>query len=876
MKRKMLTALIAMMLVLVCCFAFVACDNGGGGGEVPPPSNESVEITGVKDIHVVEGVVSNATLLDGVSATLADGTQVVPTLDRSAFGEETEQVSAGRYNVYYSYGNKKVSARLYVYGAIKLYYNDVEVSQDYIDILYSDARDSSNFTRNVVIKDSFGNLLDITKSQDSTSFNQHSGDFKVKYLAKDRAGQDGVFEITWKVKNDDGKEFSISDGTAKYVDDSVTLSATFDGITEGFIEYDGGLINPETYDLTNDGLVIKGGFYRSLEQGEYTLTFMTQYGTTDFQLTVSDDGTPVFSVEEIKDYKLYVGGKATLPAPKKLAPLHDDYVYDLSLTNGDDSYQAVITADEINVVVNQGDVLPEGKYSLTVIAKNANNNTLTSQKVVEVNVFKANAKFIKWSVDGMKKAEISDVLVDGYAMQRYETDIKESGGYSDLLFIAGSEYQNYKYVVTEFYIESNVKKDGTKNGNLAFKFFDAGVEPNTDLRPYTAYAKADGMFVSYNDLTVGQWYTAYVDLGKMMPVAEGVSKGKYVICMYPDGGTEVTCSILLRNARFEGEKDSVDGVDYLSWGVDGTNKAKITNIIKDGKIIQQYNSLKTESAGYSDLQLIYGSQYSDAKYLVTEFYIESNEKENGIKNGNLEFKFFDAGIEPNTDLRPYTAYMKADGTFVSYKELEVGKWYTAYVCLNGMAPSQSAASLGKYVLCLYPDGGAWVTSQILFRNTRFEGSKQVLGSNSKMWNVGKTGTYINEYKNGYLEQKYIIDKNCTAEFHQLTCTTNGAGVLTTKIYVNSYASDHGIRWQIYGSQSDHVTDVKVVDGQGNNVPFYKNPTAGWLINGGTITTGQWYTVSITVSQATSLIWRPNLGAVIDYNATLKETAFVTA
>ncbi|MBR1968699.1 MAG: hypothetical protein IKA11_04825 [Clostridia bacterium] len=874
MKRKILTALVAIMLMLICCSAFVACSGGNGDGD--PSNNETVEITGVQDIHVVAGVINNATLLDGVSVTLGDGTKVAPTLDRSAVGEETAQVNAGMYNVYYSYGNKKVSARLYVYGAIKLYYNDVEVTKDYIDILYSDARDSSNFTRNVVIKDSFGNLLDVSKSQDSASYNQHSGDFKVKYLAQDRAGQNGVFEITWKVKNDDGKEFSISDGAVKYVDDSVTISANFDGVTEGFVEYNGALINPETYDLVENGLVIKGGFYRSLEEGEYTLTFITQYGTDDFKLNVSDDGTPVFSVEDVKDYKLYVGGNGILPAPIKLAPLHKDYIYDLSLTSLGDSYKAVITVDGIKVTTNQDAALPEGKYLLTVTAKNADDNSLTNEKTVEVGVFKANATFIKWSVDGMKKAEINDVLVDGYAMQRYKTDIKESGGYSDLLFIAGSEYHNYKYIATEFCIESNVKKNGTENGNLAFKFFDAGVEPNTDLRPYTAFMKADGTFVSYNELVVGEWYTAYVDMAKMTPATNAASKGKYVICMYPDGGTEVTCSILLRNARFEGEKNLTDNANYLAWGVDGTNKAKITNIIKDGKIIQQYNSLKTESAGYSDLQLTYGAEYADAKYLVTEFYIESNEKENGTINGNLAFKFFDAGVEPNTDLRPYSAFMKADGTFVEYSALAVGEWYTAYVCLDGMAPSQVAASLGKYVLCIYPDGGSWVTSQILFKNTRFEGSKEVLGSNSKMWSVAKTGTYINEYKNGYIEQKYLVEKSDTAEFHQLTFTTNGAGVLTTKIYVNSYTSDHGIRWQIYGSQASHVTDVKVTDGQGNNVPFYKNATAGWLINGSTIEIGQWYTVNITVSQATSLVWRPNLGAVIDYNATLKETVFTAA
>ena len=220
--------------------------------------------------------------------------------------------------------------------------------------------------------------------------------------------------------------------------------------------------------------------------------------------------------------------------------------------------------------------------------------------------------------------------------------------------------------------------------------------------------------------------------------------------------------------------------------------------------------------------------------------------------------------------------MKEDGTFVEYSALAVGQWYTAYVCLDEMVPSEVAASLGKYVLCIYPDGGSWVTSQILFKNTRFEGSKKLLGSNSKMWSVAKTGTYINEYKNGYLEQKYLVDKGDTAEFHQLTFTTDCAGVLTTKIYVNSYASDYGIRWQIYGSQASHVTDVKVTDEQGNNVPFYKNATAGWLINGSTIEIGQWYTVNITVSQATSLVWRPNLGAVIDYNATLKETTFTAA
>ena len=697
-KRNILLTLISLLCICFICFAAVGCDKETGDGPV------SATYAGVKDIHVKVGEATDESLLEGVTATLANGNSVSVTFDKG----DADYSVAGMYLIKYTCAESKsyATARLYVYGDMVIYLNDEEITTAAVTMKFSDAIDSNDFHRGIEVKDSFGKSLEVTVTENSDKFIARPDVYYVTYEATDACGQKFSKQVAYDVQNDG--TFGVTNGTVDYSDESVTLSVLLGQSKDAWLEdAEGNIIDSTKYDLTENHLVIKPEVFQQLPVGDNEMTLVSKYGAKTFKLTVTDEGTPTFSLVDLAKSRMLAGKDNVLPIPESKIPAHT-YNYEYTLKKGDIAMQ--VTESQGNLVVkNQsGGNLDVGEYTLTVKAINADKTTKTATKTINLEVYPSDSEFFSWGYVG-NTASMTNVVIDEITYQSFDMNHRTQSHGDNYYPIHYLQKTNaYKYLVTEVCVTEIFGASGTnangvwtsdvtdvKKMNGRLQFYDhSNWKPKVDN---VTFIDKDGNQVDYRHIVVGEWYTAVMDLeSAAIPFGD---KTQIELVIYPDLGAYCTGEMLFGASYFSNEYLLKVENKVVGWNA-AESYASVQYEKVDGQIVQHYVA---NGSAWQNRILINGfSEKHDV--LVVPFKYNSADNFTNSTRFQLSASATTGG---DGNLIGITNIYDPNGNIVAFNAVQTGVWYTAVVDLHGFNDKDRTVTPGDSTsITLYASTGA--------------------------------------------------------------------------------------------------------------------------------------------------------------------------
>ena len=220
MKNKKKLILVIALAVLLVAAAVVAClfiFGGKGSGRT------TITFEGIEEIHAPAGTVTEESLLAGVTAKDSKGNSKKVTVDLGG----ADLSKPGRYVIEYKCGEEIKREVVYIYGSISYQVNGTGLEGEKVDIPFSNAITSLNFTKIVSATDSFGNELDVVKVE-GDSFDYLTGEYTVKYTVTDKAGQTLEKTITYTVTSQINMTVQ-ADVSVKYEQETATFKVDLDG-----------------------------------------------------------------------------------------------------------------------------------------------------------------------------------------------------------------------------------------------------------------------------------------------------------------------------------------------------------------------------------------------------------------------------------------------------------------------------------------------------------------------------------------------------------------------------------------------------------------------------------------------------------------------
>lgn len=730
--KKTIRILLCVMFAAILSAACVGCGESGP---------KSFEIVGAKNLSFVQGTVTDEILLEGVSVVFDDETTAAVTLVK---GEGDDLNQPGSYEISYKYEEKSVKVRVLVYGDIVFSYGD-DVLGTTKAIGYREAFASSNFTSSVKAKDSFGTPLTVTVKDGSQEFNQKPGDYVVTYTAKDAMNQEKELTVTYTVTND--KNLTAENATVNYQDESVSVVIGLDGVTDAFLMENGAIVNPDNYTLTETSLTMSASYFLNKAVGDVNFALCSEYGVTDFKVTVADNGTPVFNLDEIKENaQVKAGDNVLVSLPKKEIPLHSDYTYDCTLTAQGTDYKAEVTADGIKLTKTDGTALKIGSYTLTV---KATNGEKSDTKSVVVRVY-----------DEEKEVPMAFTVAAGGGREYadYETEDRNVKRYRlyDLSIQYVVDYGRLQYSLSDLTTYKGLRMDimyndsSAKSGELAgISLLSARYASGAAYLSVT-YTDKNGSVVAASELKIGEWYSVYISFSK---VADAGS-----MYIYPTYGKNETVDMYIANTFFvkavEGETElflqASDGsaVTFGQTGTDDEGNAIYTYAATEGFTIDSWK------IGYTLPDL---TRYN---YLAFEYRVREH----------AENKLYNIVSYGQGDL---FTYFDANGNIIDKSTLQIGVWYTVYVDVSS---NVSASNTWLYV------AGTSSTKavKIDFKNIRYDKKGVIYGEGEQGVTFASEGNAA-----GKFAKKLSDDGNIIRSY-----SSDGTSAWTGRMWFNYSSTDY--------------------------------------------------------------------------------------
>lgn len=316
-KFEMYVKVVAALLCCISLCLFGGCSDGCGqstGNAV------SAEIVGVKELKFKAGEATDENILKDVKAVLSDGRETKPALNKNG----ATLSEAGRYEISYEYNGVSVNGVVYVYDVPKVYYEGQVLSDDTVSLTYIQAALSYDFTKNITIKDSFG--VDLKVNRGGDEFKNKAGEYTVTYTATDEVGNACEKSIKYVVIG--GDEPAINDYSYVVSMNECFVPWDLKNNTRITAYMDGDIINPLNYVVGKEGLKFDTEYILSVGVGEKTVVIETENGSTEFKLTITDEGNPVFAFDVNSEY---IYGGIGIPEPQRLIPSHGEYEYSYSV-----------------------------------------------------------------------------------------------------------------------------------------------------------------------------------------------------------------------------------------------------------------------------------------------------------------------------------------------------------------------------------------------------------------------------------------------------------------------------------------------------------------------------------------------------------------
>lgn len=649
MKKRTRLCLIGAMLA--CFGGLVACNDGETSES---KKNTGVQFIGVQELHLKVGETTADTLLKGVTVKLPNGTTVKPNL----IAEDIDYTKAGDYAISYEYDGQKVNSVVFLYAMPQVYLNGTVVTEETVAFTYRQANESYNFIKGVAIKDSFGNELAMQTTDDSEKYDGVLGDYTVTYTATDKAGNALSQTITYQVTSSKMPEVTSFNyevgGTTE-----TPLNAY--GEKTGWLYSDGLLVSSEYFTLKENSLKFEQKYLLSLGVGEHEFSFKTAEGFTEFSLTVTDTGKPIFEIPEVKTEYAY--GELRLEYPVKLWSAHEDYTYEyeLSGTNGymlaEEQEQTQTRNANILLVTPYGDDLNAGDYTISVTATSANGEKTTTMQYD----FTVTDKVTPTLTGGEKSSFTKTTFESEEAYLWDKQDGSEVWAGRLAFSVPASRYMAMTF---DFFVaESSQKGTDDNKANILLRGVTSTLGYNYREIDHTegVMDKQTKAYVAIDDIEVGKWYTAIFKLDKCVSNQSG-----YLYMGYNEehliGG-----KVYMKNITFH-DKGNID--------IKANGNSSFTPALLDESVYGESVVYKYINSGSSTWNGRVEASYTKTERMQIEYdiYIESSSKADGTK-ANANMQLVTASCN-NMIHKNFGVVDRATGEYVNTADMELGKWYT--------------------------------------------------------------------------------------------------------------------------------------------------------------------------------------------------------
>ncbi|MBQ7164333.1 MAG: hypothetical protein IJR61_03285, partial [Clostridia bacterium] len=385
---------------------------------------------------------------------------------------------------------------------IKFYFEEKEIVSDRIEMTFGQAMRSYDFTKGIKATDGSGRLISLVKSDDSADFGRKTGEYNVRYIARDAAGNSAEKSVTFVVTA--GNSPVVEGGSYTFDVEGCKIPCDLKGETDGLLYGDDGeLVNPEDYGFDEEHLILSFG-YAYDNSGTHSFTLETDEGIADFDFTIVDDGKPIFDIENFED-GIYVEGVAHCPLPMDKRRDSSGYTYEYVLKNS--SGEDCEVSEENGLLVfytANGKRIPSGDYVLTVTATDAESRSAGIEYAFEITDLSGPA--FKSSVIGAVDFDPDENITEVHY---------NSGGavhttpFGDVVWAGYLAAQDEGGKLMRF--DVCFTGSATYNGhiNQAATYISHKIRGNRD---FVRFYDVNGNEVNYGDLAVNVWYKMVFDI----------------------------------------------------------------------------------------------------------------------------------------------------------------------------------------------------------------------------------------------------------------------------------------------------------------------------------------------------------------------------
>ena len=289
-----------LLLTLAFCLGMMACNSTPKEttpGETTPEETtpEPTKPAPIALHYAADAKVSGEDMKADLAAELE-----LPEGTALNVSETPDLTKAGKYQITCTWGENERTVIVWVYkNSATFTLNGSRLVSGNVEMKFSQAQASENFTKGVVVKDCFDNVLQIEPDDRNMEFANKPGSYLVYYHATDAAGQKFSIRVIYEVEFDYNIE--ATDTTALDYETSVTVPVDFDGATGIWLEDSNGQkINSKYYQITLDGIVLSKEYYAADAGSRVRLRVCSKSGYADFYLSVLDKaGTDLYMQQKI-------------------------------------------------------------------------------------------------------------------------------------------------------------------------------------------------------------------------------------------------------------------------------------------------------------------------------------------------------------------------------------------------------------------------------------------------------------------------------------------------------------------------------------------------------------------------------------------------
>lgn len=288
---------ISLSLFIISCAQPDDIKNQVSSGGQNVSQDAKKEIVGAKDIHITKAVNSIDEFINDVKfVENYKQSDVIAIYDNSIFGK------VGIYDLVYTNeaGDCSASVKIYIYDLPTV------IDSDGQNIAISYSETYNNLGKNIVIKDSFNNALDVRIIDDGGLFNKdgshNAGDFTVEFAATDKAGQ--TVTVVKFVSVGSPLDVSIYDAVYDFCDAELFYELSKEELLS-FMAFsvNGEPVSPDFTQERENGVAIKREFFNKFNaEDSLVIKIITKNGFGTANVTIKDEGQVEYDDSALVNY----------------------------------------------------------------------------------------------------------------------------------------------------------------------------------------------------------------------------------------------------------------------------------------------------------------------------------------------------------------------------------------------------------------------------------------------------------------------------------------------------------------------------------------------------------------------------------------------